>query len=105
MTTHDSLGDSPTFQVTDEARAQLKVIIGQRHLDPGRFLRLAIPPAWTGDGDFGIVIDSRGSGDVSIAYDQTTVLLIEPDVADQLARSVLDFKETPMGPAFTLDVY
>jgi Fe-S cluster assembly iron-binding protein IscA len=97
--------DSRTFQVTDKARAQLKVIIGQRHLDPGRCLRLAIPPAWTGDGDFGIVIDSRGSGDVSIAHDQTTVLLIEREVADQLARSVLDFKETPMGPAFTLDVY
>jgi len=97
--------DPPIFQVTDEARAQLKLVSDSRQLDPGRFLRLAIPPAWTGDGDFGIVIDSRGSMDVSIAEDQTTVLLIEREVAEQLARSVLDFKETPMGLAFTLDVY
>ena len=94
-----------TFQVTGAARVQLKVIADQRRLDPGHFLRLAIPPSWTGDGDFGIVIDSRGSMDVSIAEDQTTVLLIEREVADQLVRSVLDFKETPMGPGFTLDVY
>ncbi|MDA1036184.1 MAG: hypothetical protein O3B65_04805 [Chloroflexi bacterium] len=97
--------DTQTFQVTDAARAQLKVVADQRNLDPGRFLRLAIPPAWTGDGDFGIVIDSRSGMDVSISYDQTTVLLLEREVAEQLARSVLDFKETPMGPGFTLDVY
>ena len=96
---------TPSFQVTNEARAQLKVVADNRRLDPGRFLRLAIQPAWTGEGEFGIVIDSRGSMDVSIAEDQTTVLLIEREVAEQLARSVLDFKETPRGLAFTLDVY
>jgi len=105
MTSGNQHGETPTFQVTDAARSQLKTVADQRHLDPGRFLRLAIPPAWTGDGDFGIVIDSRGPMDVSVAYDQMTVLLIEPEVADQLARSVLDFQETPMGPGFTLDVY
>ena len=105
MTPDDTHGQAQTFQVTDAARSQLKTVANQRQLDPGSFLRLAIPPAWTGDGDFGIVIDSLGSMDMSIAHDQTTVLLIEREVADQLARSVLDFKETPMGPGFTLDVY
>ena len=98
-------GDPSTFEVTDAARAQLKAVAVQRGLDPGRFLRLALPPVWTGEGEFGIVIDARGVMDVPIAYDQTTVLLIERAVAEQLARAVLDFKNAPEGPRFTLDVY
>ena len=94
-----------TFQASDEARRQLRATADARQLDPGRYLRLAIPPTWTGEGDFGIVIDSRGPGDVSISWEGRPVLLVEREVADQLARSILDFKETPAGKGFTLDVF
>ena len=94
-----------TFQVTDEAKRQLREIANGRGLDPGRYLRLAIPPTWTGEGDFGIVIDSRGPGDISVAWEGRPVVLVEREVADQLARSILDFKETPAGQGFTLDVF
>ncbi len=93
------------FQATDEAKRQLRLTADGRDLDPGSYLRLAIPPSWTGEGDFGIVIDSRGPGDVSISWEGRPVLLIEREVADQLARSILDFKDTPAGKGFTLDVY
>lgn len=93
------------FEVTKTARAELRKVADGRELGPGRYLRLAVPPAWTGEGDFGIVIDSRGPGDVSIPYEGRPVLLIERDVADQLWRSVLDFKAPPEGRGFTLDVY
>ena len=76
-----------------------------RQLTPGRYLRLAVPPAWTGEGEFGIVIDSRGPGDVSVAFEGRPVLLIERDVAEKLSRSVLDFKPPPEGRGFTLDVF
>lgn len=93
------------FQATDEAKRQLRATADGRGLDPGQYLRLAIPPAWTGGGEFGIVIDSRGPGDVSVSWEGRPVLLIERDVADQLARSILDYKDTPAGMGFTLDVF
>jgi hypothetical protein len=95
----------PSFQVTESAKRQLNAVAQQRGLDPGRFLRLALPPVWTGEGDFGIVIDSRGAADVDISYKGRPVLLIEQEMAERLAASVLDFKEPPEGPRFTLDVY
>lgn len=93
------------FQVTDEAKRQLREIANSRNLDPGHYLRLAIPPTWTGEGDFGIVIDSRGPGDLSVSWEGRPALLVEREVTDQLARSILDFKETPAGKGFTLDVF
>ena len=68
-------------------------------------MRLAIPPAWTGEGDFGIVVDARGGMDVAITYEGKTVLLIERAVAENLVTSELDFKTPAGGPRFTLDVY
>ena len=45
------------FTVTDDAKKELKRIYDSRSLEVGMYLRLAIPPVWTGYGDFGIVID------------------------------------------------
>jgi Fe-S cluster assembly iron-binding protein IscA len=93
------------LDVSDTAKLQLKEVAAQRQLDPGKFLRLAIPPVWTGEGDFGIVVDDRGAMDTAIKLAGQTVLLIEREVADQMSKSVLDFKTTPQGMGFTLDVY
>ncbi len=90
--------------VTRKAKRQLKTVADERELDPGRFLRLAVPPAWTGEGDFGIVIDSRGVMDTDVKLDGRTVLLIEQEVFEQV-QAVLDFKGSPDAQRFTLDVF
>ncbi len=93
------------LQVTDAAKAQLSAIAQHRELDPNQFLRLAVPPVWTGEGDFGVVIDEIAVLDRTVEWDGHTVLLIAPEVAEKLSNAVLDFKEPPDGPRFTLDVY
>ncbi len=92
-------------QISEAAKRQLKVLLGERKLGPDRFLRLTVPPAWTGEGDFGIVIDGRGGADTSVTLDGKTVLVVGPDVAEEIPNAMLDFKKTPDGPRFTLDVY
>ena len=92
-------------QVSEAAKRQLKVLLEERKLAPDRFLRLTVPPAWTGEGDFGIVIDARGGADTGVTLDGKTVLVVGPDVVEQIPKAMLDFKKTPDGPRFTLDVY
>ena len=91
--------------VTAQAKRELKNILERRNLHAGRCLRLAIPPAWPGPGDFGIVIDDEKSDDITITLRGTKILLLSQQLAPQMDTCVLDYKETPQGPAFTLDVY
>ena len=91
--------------VTGTAKLELKRILDDRRLGPGRCLRLAIPPAWPGPGDFGIVIDEEKADDMSVTLRGAKILLLKQELAPQLSTSVLDYKETPHGQAFTLDVY
>ena len=91
--------------VTDEAKRELKNIVDGRRLGTGRCLRLAIPPAWPGPGDFGIVIDNEKSDDLTVTLRGTKILLLSQQLAPQMSTSVLDYKETPQGMGFTLDVY
>ena len=94
------------FDVTEVARQQLKNVVEERGLAGGKLLRLAVPPVWTGAGDWGIVIDDRGVADVAYAHESTTVLIIEHEVAEALGNSVLDYKtEGVPSPRFTLDIY
>ena len=92
-------------KVTDGAEEELKRILGTSDLDAGRHLRLATPPVWVGQGDFGIVIDVDNEGDLVIESEGKPLLLVDADLAERLSDSVLDFKDSPSGPAFTLDVY
>ena len=92
-------------KVTDGAEEELKRILGTSDLDAGRYLRLATPPLWVGQGDFGIVIDMDREGDLIIDSEGQALLLVDADLAESLSDSVLDFKDSPAGPAFTLDVY
>ena len=87
--------------VTEEAKAELKRTVEVRSLDPGQCLRLAVPPTWTGPGDFGVVIGGQGVADNAIEYEGTTVLLVDADLAAQLSKAVFDFKDG----RFTLDIY
>ncbi len=91
--------------MTEEAKAELKRILGERLPDPGSLLRLVTPPMWQGEGDFGIAVSPQGHGDLVVDFNGERVLLVDPALADQLAKAVLDFKDSPGGARFTLDVY
>jgi len=93
------------INVTEEAKKELKRILENRDLEPGKFLRLAIPPVWTGVGDFGIVIDEQRSEDIAITFGNMKVLLIETGVSQGMSSGTLDYKESPDGFRFTLDVH
>ena len=93
------------LKVTEAAQTELKRIYDERELPPGRYLRLAVPPRWHEAGDFGLVIDEQEQGDRALAVDGTKVMLIDPELERKLDESVFDFKDTPQGEGFTLDVY
>ena len=91
--------------VTSRAKKELKRIVEARSIEDGRRLRLTTPPVWDGEGDFGIVIDDERSGDLPINFEGLVVLVMDPDMAMQLPKAILDFKDSPAGPRFTLDVF
>ena len=91
--------------VTDKAKEGLKSILETRSLAPGKLLRLAMPPVWKGEGDFGIVIDDQAENDHVVSFQGVDLLLVDSSLLDRLAKAVLDFKESPRGMGFTLDVY
>ena len=45
------------MDITEEAKQELRRIIGKYDLGKDKRFRLATPPVWEGEGDFGIVID------------------------------------------------
>jgi Fe-S cluster assembly iron-binding protein IscA len=89
------------FEITESAREELKHIVEIQNMEEGQFLRLATPPVWIGDGDFGVVIDKPGDDDMVVDHEGETVLLVDPGLAEHLAKSVMDFKDS----RFSLDVY
>lgn len=93
------------LEVTDAARSELRRIMQTRALPPGKYLKLAVKPEWTGPGDFGIVIDDEKGGEIFFESGGQTVLAVDPGLAENLERSVFDFKDTERGAGFTLDVY
>ena len=101
--------DLARFIVTEEAKKEFKRIRDNRTINPGKHLRFAIPPVWTGYGGFGIVIDEEREEDISIFLDDDKVLIIEDSVAERVDKqkdgdedSILDFVESPEGTRFTL---
>lgn len=89
------------LRVTDLAKEELKRILNGRQIEAGRCLRLAVPPAWPGPGDFGIVVDDEKANDHAITLRGVKVMLVDDHLLAKLTDSVLDFKE----PGFSLDVY
>lgn len=89
------------LQITENAKEELKRIRDNSAVSPDKFLRLAMAPVWEGEGDFGIVIGGEGYGDQVVVYQDSTILLVDPVLVDQLSKSILDFKDSK----FSLDVY
>ena len=76
-----------------------------RGLNDDRHLRLATPPLWTGEGDWGIVISSEGASDHTVEHEGQPILLVDTAAAEAMSAAILDFKDSPEGSRFTLDVY
>ena len=91
--------------VTDSAREELKRVVQTQNLASGKCLGLATPPVWEGVGDFGVVIDEHKEGDYEVDFQEETVLLVDSGLLEHLTGAVMDFKASPEGPRFTLDVY
>ena len=91
--------------VTERAKEELLRILETRSLDSGRYLRLTVPPVWVGEGDFGIVIDEEGESDHVVDFRESKLLLVDGELAEHLSAAMLDFKDSPDGPRFTLDVF
>ena len=81
--------------ITTRAKQELKRVGDGLGLRPGKFLRLATPPMWVGEGDFGIVIAEELDGD----------RLVDWDLMERMPKAVLDFKEAAEGARFTLNVF
>ncbi len=91
--------------VTDAAKEELKRILLNLNLGPNKCLRLAIPPTWNGQGDFGVVIDVAVDEDHVVELDGLKLLLVNPILAERLSDSTLDFKNPPDGAGLTLDIF
>ena len=91
--------------VTDSAIDELIRIAEGKSLERGKFLRLATPPVWIGEGDWGIVISDSDDDDQLFDRDGRTALVMAPLLVEKMSDAVLDFKDTPEGARFTLDVY
>ncbi|MBI2171524.1 MAG: hypothetical protein HYU30_05830 [Chloroflexi bacterium] len=91
--------------VTKAAMAELKRIRDARSLAPGKCLRLVTPPQWVGEGEFGVGIGDEGEDDYVVKHLGAKVLLVDWDLRQKLERAVLDFKQTPAGVGFTLDIF
>ena len=89
------------IEITDKAKEELRRVLGGYDLDEGKGFRLATPPVWEGEGDFGIVIDEGRDRDHVVEHEGVELLRIDPGTAEHLAKAVMDFKES----RFTLDVY
>lgn len=94
------------IKVSSIATKELERLISTTTMDSDKFLRLAIPPTWPGEGDFGIVIDYQNPDDIVIYSNSDTILLlIDPSLTDNLSNSILDFKAANSESTFTLDIH
>ena len=89
------------LEITDEAKKELRRVLGSYDLEEGKGFRLATEPVWEGEGDFGIVIDAGRDRDHVVEHEGVELLRLDPGTAEHLAKAVMDFKES----RFTLDVY
>ena len=89
------------LNITLKAKEKLNQISVEKNIWPLQFLRLTIPPIWSGEGDFGIVIDVSRDRDEVIKYQDREILWLDPGTIEHLDKSKFDFKDG----RFTLDIF
>ena len=93
------------LEVTDNAKIELKRIKDTRSIPEGQCMKLVAPPMWIGEGDFGMVITIENDDDTLVLFEGETILRVESFLMEQIKKVILDFKQTPQGKQFTMDVY
>lgn len=92
------------IHVTERAREALKVVqtkmAEQTTMVDQTEVALRLAP--TDEGQLGVFPDTEREDDQVVEHDGQAVLLIDPDVAGQLAGSTIDFEKTDEGARFTL---
>jgi len=87
--------------VTPRAKARLKQALRQQTANPDKAIRLILAPSLFAP--FGFIVDQQEEGDHVIeAEDGSKVLIVAPAVGAALDESVMDYRETSLGSAFTL---
>jgi Fe-S cluster assembly iron-binding protein IscA len=86
------------IQVTERAREALKAVQTQMTDKPEVALRLA----QVEQGQLGVFPDTGRDDDHVVEHDGRAVLLIDPEVAGELAGSTIDFEESADGARLTL---
>lgn len=89
------------MEITDKAKEELHKMLESRKLGDGQGFRLATPPVWEGEGDFGIVIDVSRDRDKLIEFEGREILWLDPGTTEHLAKAKFDFKDG----RFTLDIH
>jgi len=93
------------FKITVNAKEKLHQISEEKNIRPHQFLRLSIPPIWSGEGDFGIVIDHPTEDDIKIIFKNKTLLVIEPSINEKLLNATFDYIVSVKQTGFHLDIY
>ena len=87
--------------VTERAKERLWKTLRQETTDPDKAIRLILAPSPVAP--FGLIVDDPEEGDLVIqTKDGSGVLLLGPAVRAALNDSIIDYRETCMGLAFTL---
>jgi Fe-S cluster assembly iron-binding protein IscA len=80
------------LNVTDKAAASLKESLELSRQEESHVLRLT--PRAEG---FGLALDEEREGDQVVVYEESRVLLIQPDLSQELDGATVDLIDTPEG--------
>lgn len=88
------------INVTDEAKTML---LGLRESTdaPGADVGLRLAPG--ASGQLELYADRWREGDHAVKHEETTLLLLSPELVSQLAGTTVDCQATPHGPRLVLD--
>ena len=87
------------INVTERAKQELKRLLSQNVDWPQARLRIMD----RGQGIIGLGIDIEAPGDCIVEYEGARVLVVEPELANNLQGITLDVDDTPDGPELVVD--
>lgn len=87
-----------SLTVTQQAAAALKQYLETQDHEEAQVLRLVSD----GEGNHGFTLDTPNPNDQVVEHDGEPVMVIEPEVSEDLADNILDLQETPAGISLTL---
>ena len=84
--------------VTEQAKAELKEILVSKVDDPRACLRIKSDD----EGQLGVEIDIEMPGDQTVEYQNSTLLVVEQELADRLSHVEIDVEDTEQGKQLVL---